>query len=143
MRKVFTLFLSVLLVSCGGGRAMSVFPRQAESSVEHVHTINFEPSKARLKPMDRARLANIAADLFTYPEKMVSIVGHSDEKGGSGYNVILGWRRAHAVTKALQEMGVTRSRIMELSYGAEKPEDARHTDSAWKKNRRVEIYTLG
>jgi peptidoglycan-associated lipoprotein len=35
--------------------------------------------------------------------------------------------------------GIAKSRIETISYGKERPADAGHDESAWSKNRRVEI----
>ncbi|HCO44908.1 MAG TPA: hypothetical protein DIT63_12445, partial [Gammaproteobacteria bacterium] len=55
------------------------------------------------------------------------------------YNRALGERRALAVESALLAQGVSREQLSILSYGEERPEDLGHSESAWSKNRRVQL----
>jgi peptidoglycan-associated lipoprotein len=69
----------------------------------------------------------------------VRLEGHADERGTREYNLALGERRANAVAQYLEANGVAKSRIEIISYGKERPSDPGHDESAWAKNRRVEI----
>ncbi len=64
--------------------------------------------------------------------------GHSDERGGRGYNLALGENRALSVKEILALYGVE-DRVDVISYGEEKPADFGHDAAAWQKNRRVEL----
>ncbi len=69
----------------------------------------------------------------------IDIEGHADERGTTDYNVSLGQRRAKSVVSYLQSQGVSASRAKVVSWGEERPTDRGHTESAWAKNRRVEV----
>jgi peptidoglycan-associated lipoprotein len=69
----------------------------------------------------------------------IRLEGHADERGTREYNLALGERRASAVAQYLEANGVAKSRIEMISYGKERPADLGHDESAWSKNRRVEI----
>lgn len=69
----------------------------------------------------------------------VRLEGHADERGTREYNLALGERRANAVAQYLEANGVAKSRIEIISYGKERPADNGHDESAWAKNRRVEV----
>lgn len=69
----------------------------------------------------------------------VRLEGHADERGSREYNMALGERRANAVRDFLTLQGVSSSRIETVSYGEEKPAEVGSYDSAWGKNRRVEL----
>ncbi|QUM77279.1 peptidoglycan-associated lipoprotein Pal [Moritella sp. 24] len=75
--------------------------------------------------------------LIDNPAVKVLIEGHADERGTPGYNIALGERRADAVVKYLNNLGVSSSQISTVSYGEEKPVDTSHTDAAFSKNRRA------
>ena len=66
----------------------------------------------------------------------VSVAGHADERGTREYNLALGERRATAVRDYLVALGVNQNRIKTISYGKERPIDARSIEDAWSKNRR-------
>ncbi len=65
--------------------------------------------------------------------------GHTDERGGSEYNLALGQKRAEAVVKQMTVLGVGESQLEAVSYGKERPAADGHDESAWAKNRRVEL----
>ena len=59
----------------------------------------------------------------------ISIEGHADERGTREYNLALGQRRAESVANYL----------ISKSYGEERPLSLGSNNTAWSKNRRVEI----
>lgn len=69
----------------------------------------------------------------------IRLEGHADERGTREYNLALGERRANAVLQYMVANGISRARLETISYGKERPADAGHDESAWAKNRRVEI----
>ena len=78
-----------------------------------------------------------AAILKKYPEWVITIEGHSDERGTAEYNLALGNRRAAAARAYLISLGIPVDRLRTVSYGKEFPFDPTHTESAWSKNRRA------
>lgn len=88
---------------------------------------------------DRALQAH--ADYIKQSRARVTIrlEGHADERGSREYNIALGERRGNAIKKALQLKGVSGDQLAVLSYGEERPADTGHDESAWEKNRRVEL----
>ena len=99
----------------------------------------FEFDRTELKPRARALLAEHAEYLKENGSVRITIQGHADERGTREYNLALGERRASAVRDYLQSMGVASSQLRIVSYGEERPVDPRSTESAWSKNRRVEL----
>jgi len=75
--------------------------------------------------------------LIDNPAVKVLIEGHADERGTPGYNIALGDRRADAVVKYLNNLGVSSDQISTVSYGEEKPVDTSHTEAAFSQNRRA------
>ena len=65
--------------------------------------------------------------------------GHADERGTTDYNVSLAQRRALSVADLLISGGVPSNRLVTTSYGEERPADSGFGETAWSKNRRVEI----
>ena len=65
--------------------------------------------------------------------------GHTDERGGSEYNLALGQKRAEAVVQQMKVLGVGDSQLEAVSYGKERPAVDGQDESAWAKNRRVEL----
>ena len=80
--------------------------------------------------------------LATNPTARVRLEGHTDDRGSREYNIGLGERRAQSVRRALLLQGATEAQLSTVSYGAERPAVAGHDETAWAKNRRVEIVYL-
>ena len=73
------------------------------------------------------------------PDSRSIIEGHTDERGTPEYNIALGERRARAVARYMQNLGVDVNQLSIVSYGEEKPVDPGHAESNWQKNRRAVI----
>ena len=69
----------------------------------------------------------------------IRLEGNTDERGTREYNVALGWRRAKAVANYLLSLGVKKEQIAIVSFGKEKPISNGHDESAYAKNRRVDL----
>lgn len=87
----------------------------------------------------RAVVETNAKALVASRQKRMTIEGHTDERGGREYNLALGQKRAEAVQKAMQLMGVEASQVEAVSYGEERPAATGSTEEAWAKNRRAEL----
>jgi peptidoglycan-associated lipoprotein len=70
------------------------------------------------------------------PSLAVQVEGHCDSRGGIQYNIALGEKRANAVKKFLMDEGIKSDRVTTISFGKERPLDARETEEAYAKNRR-------
>lgn len=104
-------------------------------------TFYFEFDQARLSERDLRVLAMHADYLTDFRNRSVVIEGHCDERGTREYNLGLGERRAQAIERYLTSAGVRGAQVETVSYGEERPADARQGESAWAKNRRaVLIY---
>lgn len=85
----------------------------------------------------RETLEQQAKWLRQYPHINVTIEGHTDERGTRVYNLALGARRAMAVKKYLEALGIDESRISTISYGKERPAVPESNPEAWAQNRRA------
>jgi len=85
----------------------------------------------------RATLDANADLLRRYPNWVVTIEGHCDERGTAEYNLALGERRALSARAYLIQVGVSGDRLRTVSYGKEFPFDPGHDEVAWAKNRRA------
>ena len=102
-------------------------------------TVYFELDTSLLAPESRSILERNAAALKENPTVTVRVEGHADERGSTQYNVGLGDRRANAVKEYLVSLGVPATNLEVVSYGEERAADKGHDESAWSKNRRVEL----
>lgn len=77
--------------------------------------------------------------LANNPARKVVIQGHTDERGGSEYNLALGQKRAEAVRRALSLAGAKDAQMEAVSFGKEKPKATGSNEEAWAQNRRADI----
>jgi len=83
----------------------------------------------------RSVLERQAAWLRQYPNVRILVAGNADERGTREYNLALGARRAAASRDYLVSLGVAANRVETVSYGKERPLDARSNEEAWSVNR--------
>lgn len=69
----------------------------------------------------------------------IVIEGHADERGSSEYNLALGQKRAEAVRRSLELLGVSGRQVEAVSLGEEKPRAQGSDEAAWAENRRADI----
>lgn len=98
--------------------------------------IHFEFDKYDLTTEAREVLAKNAKVLLAHPNLKIQIEGHCDERGSNEYNLALGEKRAVSAQIYLTKFGVRGNRLSTISYGEEMPQDQRHNEEAWAKNRR-------
>jgi peptidoglycan-associated lipoprotein len=97
----------------------------------------FDYDSSVLNPVATQTLDRQAAWLKQYPDVIVTVEGHADERGTREYNLALGDRRASAVKNYLGALQVSTDRILTISYGEERPADPGHDEGAWAENRRA------
>ncbi|MGI9510456.1 MAG: peptidoglycan-associated lipoprotein Pal [Geminicoccaceae bacterium] len=97
----------------------------------------FDYDSAVLSPVATETLDRQGAWLRQYPNLVVTVEGHADERGTREYNIAIGDRRATAVRNYLLALNVPPTQILTISYGEERPADAGSGESAWANNRRA------
>ncbi|EHV5550017.1 peptidoglycan-associated lipoprotein Pal [Vibrio vulnificus] len=108
-----------------------------EQALRETQTIYFAFDNATISSDYEEMLAAHAAYLSKNVNLKVTIEGHADERGTPEYNIALGERRAQAVAKYLQALGVQADQIAIVSYGEEKPLLLGQTEEVYAKNRRA------
>ncbi len=116
--------------------------RQSLSNFEN-QKVYFDFDKSEIRPDMRSILDAKAKFLQEFQTIRVQIEGHCDERGTVEYNIALGHRRSLKAKDYLVSLGVQPERIDTVSYGEERPDDARSSEAAWAKNRRAEFNIIG
>ena len=96
----------------------------------------FDYDSSTLDQTDRDTLGRQAAWLNRFPNIVLTVEGHCDERGTREYNLALGARRAAAVREHLVSLGVSAARIETISYGSERPTCVVSAENCWQVNRR-------
>lgn len=87
----------------------------------------------------RQNLQKFAASMSKYPRTNSMIVGHTDSKGTTVYNLGLSERRARATADYLVSQGIERDRLGTVGRGSNEPLATNETNAGREQNRRVEI----
>ena len=108
-----------------------------EQALRETQTIYFAFDNSTIAGDYEEMLAAHAAYLVKNVDMKVTIEGHADERGTPEYNIALGERRAQAVAKYIQALGVQADQISIVSYGEEKPLLLGQSEDVYAKNRRA------
>ncbi len=101
--------------------------------------VYFDYNSFDLRPDALSTLRNNAEKLKQYPNAIIQIEGHCDERGTQEYNLALGEKRALAVRSHLMNLGISGNRMITISYGEEDPAMMGSDEGAWSRNRRAEF----
>jgi peptidoglycan-associated lipoprotein len=83
---------------------------------------------------DADSLKRIFAD---FPNAIINVEGHCDERGSAEYNLGLGDRRASSAKDLLVQLGVPAAKLRTISYGKERPQCTEADEACYQKNRRA------
>jgi peptidoglycan-associated lipoprotein len=112
---------------------------QATAAVSSLRVVYFDYDSYVVKSDFQNVIDAHAKRMSVDPKVALRLEGHTDERGGSEYNLALGQKRAEAVAKSLALLGVPAARVEPVSFGKERPAVQGSDEAAWAKNRRVEL----
>ncbi|KZE34330.1 peptidoglycan-associated lipoprotein [Crenobacter luteus] len=127
----------------GAGGAGALDPLKDPNSPLAKRSVYFDFDSSALRDADKATVSAHAGYLAGRPEQAVQIQGNTDARGSREYNLALGQRRAEAVKKSLQVLGVKESQVEAVSYGKEKPRATGNSEADHAENRRADIVYDG
>ena len=100
--------------------------------------IEFDFDKDDVRPEYNPQIEEVANFLKAYPDKDVSLEGHTDSEGSDAYNDDLSKRRAESVKNVLIEtFGIDAAKITTEGYGEARPVATNETAEGRQQNRRV------
>lgn len=114
-------------------------PTLKESQFQTVH---FDLDKFNLRSDAKASLDNNYNLLNEFPDAIIKIEGHCDERGTVEYNISLGEKRAKAAQEYIVGLGIAANRVTIVSYGKERPAAPGSNEEAWQQNRRCEFRVI-
>ncbi len=122
-----------------GGRPANLSAALKQNGKVDIYGIYFDFNSAALRAESRSALDEILAFHRANPQQAIVIEGHTDNVGGSEYNVALSQRRAQAVVAELLRMGARAARFQAVGYGAAQPVTDNDSDAGRARNRRVTV----
>ena len=132
-----------------GGASTGTAPQSQVTTVDLASTAGAAAAAPRIVYFDfdsfvikdefKPLIESNAKALVANAGRKLTVEGHTDERGGTEYNLALGQKRAQAVVKALALLGAKEAQLEATSFGKERPADPGHDEAAWAKNRRAEL----
>lgn len=123
--------------------SMAVNPLKDPNNILSKRNVYFDFDSDAVKAEYRSLIEAHAKYLSANGSAKVFLQGNTDDRGTREYNLSLGQRRAVAVKKVLNLLGVQDAQIETVSFGKEKANAACSNDSCWQQDRRVEIQYQG
>jgi outer membrane protein OmpA-like peptidoglycan-associated protein len=100
----------------------------------------FDTDSAQIKPTFHSTMDKLADVVTRYGKTTLTVVGHTDSTGSTGYNQKLSERRALSVAEYLEMRRVNGMRLAIAGKGETQPVASNDSESGRQLNRRVEIY---
>jgi peptidoglycan-associated lipoprotein len=115
--------------------------KNQDRSALQAQTVYFDLDSSTIKPAEREKLKVAKEYLDKNSGYRLLLEGHCDWRGTAEYNLSLGDRRANAVKRYLQSIGVSPDKMDTLSKGS--LEAAKNADaSTMDKDRRVDLVVV-
>jgi outer membrane protein OmpA-like peptidoglycan-associated protein len=105
--------------------------------------LHFDLSEHSLRARERDELARITPDLKeilrAFPDLIIVVEGHCDDRGLAEYNLQLGKQRADAVQRVLVNLGFPANHLRSVSLGEKRPQCLTQDEACRQKNRCVRL----
>lgn len=112
-----------------------------QGRIEILERVKFATNESTIEEASYPVLRSVLQILKAYQGiELVSVEGHTDNRGRRGYNQGLSQRRAEAVVLWLVERGVDSSRLRAEGFGPDRPIETNSTEEGRRNNRRVEFH---
>ena len=108
-----------------------------------LENVYFETGSANLLSESEATLDEAGRTLEKFPALQIEVQGHTDTRGGAGYNLRLSQSRAESVRRYLVEHHrLNGTQFVAKGYGETQPETHERNDEELLRNRRVVLRVL-
>lgn len=105
-----------------------------------LYGLTFPSGTAVILPDHFMLLTKVMRALREFPNKKITVAGHTDSQGNDAYNLNLSENRAAAVRAYLEaNMGLSPEQLQSIGYGESRPIASNETPAGRKLNRRIEI----
>lgn len=107
-----------------------------------IEGLDFAPGATELSVDSRIVLSKLVEVFLRYPEVVVSVEGHTDNRGSAADNLDLSKERVISVVRYMVASGMSPDQIKPFGYGESRPRAANATAEGREQNRRIEINVV-
>ncbi|MFK8081181.1 MAG: OmpA family protein [Granulosicoccus sp.] len=107
-----------------------------------IEGLNFGPSMVELPDSASDVLDRYIEGILRNPDVVISVAGHTDNRGTAAGNLELSKERVLSVVRYMVDNGVSPERIKPYGYGESRPRAANATAQGREQNRRIEIKVI-
>ena len=107
-----------------------------------VEGLEFAPDDVMLSIDAKSALDKIVSAFRRYPDVMLSVTSHTDNRGSAADNLALSKQRLNAVVTYMISSGIEAQRIKPFAYGESRPIAPNATLDGRERNRRIEIEVI-
>ncbi|AGF47137.1 peptidoglycan-associated lipoprotein [Candidatus Kinetoplastibacterium desouzaii TCC079E] len=134
------LCLTSIISSCSLDIEKTLFKKNTNKETKTL-SVFFEANSYNVPDIYIKRIEEFAMFIANNSHLKVRIIGNTDDKGSSEYNIALGQRRANVIYRIIKILGANEEQIEIISLGKEKPiyNDLIQDKNELAKNRRVDI----
>lgn len=107
-----------------------------------LQNVSFLPGDHRLGADSRQALMSLVVELNSYPEVIIRLDGHTDNRGNAAGNLELSKRRVMSVARFLVANGIEPERLKPFGFGESRPIASNATANGRERNRRITIRRI-
>jgi len=107
-----------------------------------IEGLKFAPNESKLSVDSRIVLSKLVDGFKRYPDLMIAVEGHTDNRGSAAANLELSKQRVLSVVRYMVTNGMDIKQIEPYGYGENRPRAANATAEGREQNRRIEIKIL-
>lgn len=104
--------------------------------------VKFAPDDVQLSIEAKAALEKTTNAFLRYPDVILSVTSHTDNRGSAADNLALSKQRLDAVISYMVGSGIEAQRIQPFAYGESRPRAPNATLDGRERNRRIEIEVI-
>lgn len=107
-----------------------------------IEGVVFAPDDVELSAEAKAALDKLLQAFLRYPDVILSVTSHTDNRGSAADNLALSKERLNAVITYMVMSGINAQRIRPFAYGESRPRAPNATLEGRERNRRIEIEVI-
>lgn len=107
-----------------------------------IEGLKFAPNESKLSVDSRIVLSKLVEGFKRYPDVVIAVEAHTDNRGTAAANLELSKQRVLSVVRYMVTNGIDPEQVKPFGFGESRPRAANATIEGREQNRRIEIKVL-